>query len=60
MAAIAGTFASTPVLPGGNITVAGDSLSELKLKVKQVIETKRQAGQGQVAACDAADAVLDA
>jgi len=60
MAAIAASFSFTPVLPGGNIVVAGDSLSELKQKVKAQIEIKRQAAQGQVSALDAADAVLDA
>lgn len=56
-------FEFVPAVPGVNfsnpLAVEGESLSEVKQKVKDALAAKRSAAQGQLDAINAADASLD-
>lgn len=63
MAAIKARFEFNPAVPGVNfanpLTVEGESLSEVKQKVKDQLAAKASAAQGQLDAINAANAAVD-
>lgn len=64
MAAIKARFEFTPAVPGVNfsnpLSVEGESLSEVKQKVKDQLAAKASASQAQLDAINAANAAVDA
>jgi hypothetical protein len=59
MAAISAGFTFTPPLPNGQITAVGNNLTEIKSDLLAKIAARRSQPAADVAACDAATAIVN-